>query len=187
MIGQLPTELEVDGKLYGINSDFRVMLNIYAAFADPELTDLEKCYVCMKNLYVDYEKIPRKSLKEAADKAYWFAGGGDNAPDDNIRKSKILDWEQDERIIFPAVNKAAGFETRSVPYLHWWSFLGLFGEIGEGLFSQVVHIREKKAKGKKLEKWEQEFLRENKSLVEIKRKYTKEEREEQNNILALFS
>lgn len=187
MIGQLPTALDIGGKMYRINSDFRVMLNIYAAFSDPELTDLEKCYICMKNLYSDFESIPAEHIQEAAEKAYQFSGGGDNVPKENIRKAKIIDWEQDERLIFPAINKTAGYETRAVPYLHWWSFLGFFGEIGEGLFSQVIHIRDKKARGKKLEKWEQDFFRENKSLIEIKRKYTKEELEERERINALFS
>lgn len=70
--------------------------------------------------------------------------------------------------------------------LYWWSFLGYFGEIGEGLFSQVIHIRSKKSRGKKLEKWESEFLRENKELVEIKKKYTKEEQAERDRLNALL-
>ena len=107
-------------------------------------------------------------------------------PESGAHKAKIIDWEQDERLIFPAINKAAGFETRSVRYLHWWSFLGLFGEIGEGLLSTVLSIRQKKAKGKKLEKWESEFLREHKDTVLLKKKYTKEEQEERDKINALL-
>ena len=62
-----------------------------------------------------------------------------------------------------------------MPYLHWWAFLGLFYEIGEGLFSQVINIRLKKAKNKKLEKYEKEFYREHKDLIDIRRKRTAEE------------
>lgn len=185
MIGQLPTSLEVGGREYDIDSDFRVILNIFAAFGDPELTNEEKCMVCMNNLYKDLGSIPAKDMQEAAVKAYWFAGGGDT-PEEKVSPVKIIDWEQDERMIFPAINKAAGFETRAVPYLHWWSFLGLFGEIGEGLLSQVLHIRQKKAKHEKLEKWEEKFCREHKDMVEIKRKYTKEERAENERINALL-
>lgn len=185
MIGQLPTALEVGGVMYPINSDFRVMLNIYAAFGDPELSDREKAYVCVTNLYRNFASIPQSQTEEAIKQAYWFAGGGD-MPESSAHKAKIIDWEQDERLIFPAINKAAGFETRSVPYLHWWSFLGLFGEIGEGLLSTVLSIRQKKAKGKKLEKWESEFLREHKDTVLLKKKYTKEEQEERDRISALL-
>ena len=45
MIGNLPTALEIDGKEYAIRSDFRVILRIYSAFADPELDEREKCHV----------------------------------------------------------------------------------------------------------------------------------------------
>ena len=45
MIGNLPTALEIDGREYAIRSDFRAILRIYSAFADPELDEREKCYV----------------------------------------------------------------------------------------------------------------------------------------------
>ena len=178
MIGALPTALEVGGEMYEIRSDFRVVLNIIQAFNDPDLTDQEKCYVCMKCLYTDYCKIPHSDLQSAVEKAYWFVGGGD-IPKENVQSAKTMDWEQDESIIFPAVNKVAGYETRSVPYLHWWSFLGLFNEIGEGLFSTVLSIRQKKAKGKKLEKFEKDFLREHKNLCELQEKKSQQEIEDE--------
>ena len=49
MIGELPTALEVGGELLRIRSDFRVVLNIYAAWNDPELTPEEQCIVCICN------------------------------------------------------------------------------------------------------------------------------------------
>ena len=178
MIGSLPQALEIGGKPYEIRSDFRVVLNVFQAFNDPELSEQEKCYVCLKCLYVDYAHLPKEHMQEAVEKAYWFVGGGD-IPQDNVQPIKTLDWEQDESIIFPAVNKVAGYETRSVPYLHWWAFYGLFNEIGEGLFSTVLSIRAKKAKGKKLEKYEKDFLRENKNLCELREKKSRQEIEDE--------
>lgn len=52
--------------------------------------------------------------------------------------------------------------------------MGLFMEIGDGLFANVLHIRQKKAQRKKLEPWEAEFYRENKQLIDFKRKYAVE-------------
>ena len=172
MIGELPTTLTVGGKQYAIRSDFRVALNIIQAMNDPDLTDKEKCLVCLKCLYVDCDSLPGENLQEAAEKAYWYIGGGDTPKSEN--DVKTFDWEQDEGLIFPAVNKAAGYETRAVKYLHWWSFLGLFGEIGDGLFSQVAHIRGKMARREKLDKWEQKFVREHKKLVVLKSRLTEE-------------
>lgn len=163
MIGQLPTALEIGGQSYNINSDFRNVLTIFEAFSDVSLTDREKAYICIKRLYA--VNIPYKLVEEAIRKAYWFCDGGD-MPKTKPDEVRTIDWRHDEQIIFPAVSKTMGIaDVRSLPYLHWWSFLGCFGEIGEGLFSTVLSIRRKKSKGKKLEKYEQEFFKQNKELI----------------------
>jgi len=71
--------------------------------------------------------------------------------------------------------------------MHWWTFLGYFNEIGECLLSTVINIRQKKNKGKKLEKYEQEFYRANKSLIDIKTRYTPEEQAEKERLLKLLN
>lgn len=81
-------------------------------------------------------------------------------------------------MIFSAVNKVAGQETRALDYMHWWTFLGYFSEIGEGMLSQVLSIRAKKAKGKKLEKWEKEFYNERREIIDIRQSYSAEEQAE---------
>lgn len=167
MIGQLPTSLEIGGQQYAIRSDFRVVLNIFQAFNDPELSDSEKAYVCLKCLYINFESVPRQNVQEAINKAFWFCDGGD-MPKSKPSKTKSFDWEYDQSILFPAINKTAGYEVRSNDkYMHWWTFIGYFGEIGEGLFSTVMHIRQKRSNGKKLENWEREFYNNNKALINI--------------------
>lgn len=174
MIGKLPTTLTVSGEDYEINSDYRIALLIFEAYDDAELSNSEKAEICLTCLFGN--NIPLDT-QEALKQAIWFLDGGDMPKSKGCSK-KLIDWKQDESIIFPAVNKAAGKEVRSLSYMHWWTFLGLFGEIGEGLFSSVMNIRQKKAKGKKLEKWEQEFYREHKELIDIKPHYTEAEQAE---------
>ena len=94
-------------------------------------------------------------------------------------------WEQDAGMIVPAVNRVAGCEVRALPYLHWWTFLGYYMEIGDGLFAQVLNIRQKKSKGKKLEKWEKEFYRENKKIIDLKKEAKRPEQETE-ELRALF-
>ena len=177
MIGQLPKLLNVGGVEYSIRTDYRTVLLIFEAYGDPELTLQEKTVVMLQCLYDDFGSIPETDYEEAIDRAVWFMDGGKDLDDIKDTK-KVIDWAQDEQLIFPAVNKVAGYETRSVEYLHWWTFLGFFNEIGEGLFSTVISIRQKKNKGKKLEKYEQDFYRENKKLIDLAVRYTKEEQEE---------
>lgn len=174
MIGALPASLEVDGRQYEINSDFRVALLIFEAYNDTELNSQEKSMVCLKCLY---KELPQNT-EEALKKAVWFLDGGD-MPKSKQAPKKIMDWEQDQAIIFPSINKVAGYETRTPnKHLHWWSFLGMFGEIGEGLYSQVMNIRSKMAKGKKLDKTDKEFYNDHKELIDLKRKLTPEEQAE---------
>lgn len=173
MIGILPKSLNVDGIDYPINPDYRVALLIFQAYSDSELNDIEKSLVCIKCLY---KKVP-KDLQQALEKALWFLDGG-NIPKSKQAPIRIMDWEQDESIIFPAINKVAGKEVRSLDYMHWWTFLGMFGEIGDGLYSQVMNIRSKKAKHKKLDQREKQFYREHKELIDLSYKPTSQEEQE---------
>lgn len=176
MIGALPRMLEVGGKFYPIRSDFRVILNIFEALMDDELTYADKALVVLKSLYFTFSDIPDEHLKEAAIKANWFMDGGD-MPKIKADDIRAFDWKHDEALVFPAVNKVAGFETRSCKYLHWWTFLGFFNEVGEGLFSTVMHIRRKiQTKGYAgLDDQEKEIYRTHKELINL---YTDEEKAE---------
>ena len=44
-------------------------------------------------------------------------------------------------------------------------------EIGDCLFAQIVNIRDKRARGKKLDKSEAEFYRKNRDIIDIKSRY----------------
>ena len=90
-----------------------------------------------------------------------------------------MNWEQDAGLIIPAVNKVIGKEVRAISYMHWWTFAGAYMEIGESLFSQVLSIRQKKQKHQKLEKWEQEFYQKNRSMIDLKKRYSEEEKQKQ--------
>lgn len=180
MIGYLPKSIEVNGIDRPIRSDFRVILLIFEAFNDPECSQEEKIEIMFECLYEDFESIPQEDTQEAVEKASWFIDGGGEVSEgnkDTTQPKKLMDWQQDERYIFSAINKQAGYETRAVEYLHWWSFLGFFNEIGEGLFSTIISIRTKKSKGKKLDKLETEFYNKNKSMIDLKEKLSVEEQE----------
>lgn len=169
----LPTTLEVNGKEYPIRTDFRVAITIFRAFNDKALPPYIKAMTAIRSLYID---IP-DDLEEAYKKANWFLDGGD-MPKSKKAPRKMLDWEQDEYLIFPALNKVAGCELRTIEYFHWWSLLGLFNEVGEGLYAQVMNIRHKLAYGKNLEKWEREFFDTHQDLIVIKEKLSPEEEAE---------
>ena len=166
MIGSLPVSLEVGGTEWEIRSDYRNILCIFEALEDEELTDSDKLYITLVRIYVDFEKMPKSFYQEAYEKASKFMECHDRT--DDKKNPKIINWQKDEHMIFPAINAVAGCEVRSVEYMHWWTFLGYFESVdNESLWSFVLSIRQKRAKGKKLEKFEQEFFNKNKSLCSI--------------------
>lgn len=182
MYFDMPTSLEVGGKEWDIRTDYRAVLTIISAFDDPELQNQEKVFVCMDGLYKDFESMPQELYEEAFKAAMAFI---DHTTGDG-KGAKNMDWEQDANLLFPAINKVAGYEVRSVDYLHWWTFLGFFMEIGEGVFSTVLSLRSKKNSGKKFEKWEKEWWTKNNAICKLKKRYSEEEKAEQDSIKALL-
>lgn len=171
MLGRLPKSLDVNGKQYAIRPDFRNILDIFSALEDDELTDQEKGYILLKRLYIDLDTMPKEDMEEAYRQAISFIQFDSHDKENRETNTRILDWERDETLIFPAINKAAGCEVRELPYLHWFTFMGYFQSIdSESLFGTVLSIRQKKSKGKKLEKWEKEFEKANKELCTLRKK-----------------
>lgn len=192
MIGALPEALTVGDEEYPIRTDYRNVLQVFEAFQDPDLTQEEKWIVAIYLLFENFSCADDVleaaqdgfNLVEAMKQISWFISAGQ--PEKQVLEQPTYNWTQDEQIIFSAVNKVAGRETRELEYLHWWTFLGYFNEVGEGTFSFIVGIRHKLNKGKKLEKHEKEFLSHNKELVLMKKPLTKEEQEQENAYNALL-
>ncbi len=173
MIGRLPKTLTINGEEKLIRADMNTAFLIFDAINNDELNEVGKVKVMLECLYIDeIDYCNLESLNEAIKQAIWFLNGGKEY---GSSSKKVIDWCQDEQMIFSAVNKVAGTEVRNKEDLHWWTFLGYFSEIGEGLFSTVINIRNKKNKGQKLERYEQEFYNSNKQLIDLKRKYTIDE------------
>lgn len=163
MIGELPKRLSIDNKDFDIKSDFRNCLFIIQAFQSKELNQYNKIMIMLEILY---KEIP-DNKEEAQKQALWFLDGGNN-----IRKNSdinIVDFEQDEQLIFSAISNVAKYDIRNNDYLHWWSFLSYFMGMGESTYSNIINIRQKNKKGKKLEKWEREYYNENRDIVDLRK------------------
>ena len=132
-LGQLPVILTIGEKEWKIRTDYRDILVIMQAFNDPELM-VEEAYVVMcKILYENWPDMPRELYEEAAKKALWFLDCGQE-DEDEIMPVKVMDWEQDESILFPAINQVAGCEVRSVSYIHWWTLWDILWRSGKESF-----------------------------------------------------
>ena len=172
----LPTSAVINGTEYDIRSDYRAILDIISVMCDSSANDKERAYVTLSIFYPDFESIPSSDYQEALDFCLLFINGGvDEKP--GPPKPKVMDWKQDFPLIVSPINKALGFEIRSVDYLHWWTFLAAYQEIGDCLFAHVVSIRRKKKRGQKLDKSDQQFYRENRQLIDLRVEMTTEEKD----------
>lgn len=177
-VWELPTALMVGGQYWKIRTDYRAVLDAISIFDDPILDSSEKWYVCLYILYEDFDKIPAELHEEAMTQAREFIDAGINNTSDRDKPS-LMNWNQDAPILIPAINQVLNKEIRSLEYMHWWTFIGAYMQIGESLFSNVISIRKKRSSGQKLSDTEKRFLNENKSLILIKRQLTEEEEQEE--------
>ena len=172
---ELPVHWQTGGHSYGLHCDFRDVLEILGYLNDRELPDFVKWEVALELFY--REPIPAEKRQEARAFLSLFLNGG--REDAHNGEPGLIDWELDAGLIVADLNRVAGQEIRSLPFVHWWTFLSWFHAIGEGQLATVVTIRNKLRRGSKLEQWEREYYTRNRALVDRKKPYTPEEKARQ--------
>lgn len=177
MTTKLPLTVNILGKEYAIRDkcDFRVILDCIAALTDAKLSEEWRIKCALFIFYEDFAGI--EDWETALSQMYRVIGCGElNENKDD--KPPLMNWEHDFDVLAPSVNRVLGYDIRTPDkYTHWYTFVGAYGEIGECTFATIVNIRQKKLKGKKLEKWEIEYMREHRERVELPIKLTAEEEE----------
>lgn len=165
---ELPTTVTVGDKEYKIrnNGDYRVILDTFAALNDPELTTQYRIYTSLIIFYDGMNSVEDvittfgSNLQEAVDAMSSFFNCGEESIGAQVPYI-LVDWKKDAQLIASAINEVAKQEVRLIDYMHWWTFMGYYLAIGDSPFATIVSIRSKIKKGKKLEKYEQEFRKQN--------------------------
>jgi hypothetical protein len=178
----LPKSVTVGDQEFAVRYDYRVILDIFEAMNDPELNDQDRALAVLQMFYPSWEELP--DFDDALRECMVFINGGKAQPEDR-KAPNLVSWEQDYPYIVAPINRVLGYEVRAVEYdpeansggLHWWTFLAAYYEIGDCLFAQIVRIRDKKARGKPLDKADREFYRKNQDLINIKTRYSEAEKD----------
>ena len=155
MIYDLPTALDVGGVRHEIRSDYRAVLDIFAALSDCELSEADKLNILIQIFYIE----PPDDVEDAVKQFFGFVNRFQ--PENNKPQPKLMDWEQDFGLIADAITLKAGRDIRADGYMHWWTFVGYYMNIGDCYFAQVVSIRKKLSRGKKLDADDREFYANN--------------------------
>ena len=190
----LPTTVKIRDNDFKIRNkgDFRMVLDCFNALQDDNLTQQERVISSLIIFYDDvhsYEDLcvlfkDDEDLKLAIEKMYEFFNC--NQKEVGAKQNyKLIDWDNDSQIICSAINNVANTEIRSLDYLHWWTFMGYYISIGESVLSTVVSIRHKIATGKKLEKYEKDFKKDNPNYFNFDYR-TSEQREEDAKFRAMW-
>ena len=169
----LPETVTVCERELAIRWEYRDVLTVLAALADPELSQQEKTLAALAIFYPDAEDLEPDEVPEALERLNWFIEAGQEPR--GQKGPKLMDWEQDFPYIIAPINRVIGRDVRGCTPLHWWTFLSAYYEIGDCLFAQIVRIRDLKARGKTLDKNDREWARKNADLIRFKTTYSSEE------------
>ena len=199
-----PEQVEVDGKLYKINSDFRTSIQFEILMQKKELTEKKKEFaneLCLLDKEMDretaellakykdglelyYPEIPN-DINGAINAMLWFYEcGKENIDKKKSKKSgsgkKIYDYNYDADYIY-----AAFFEQYHIDLaeqeLHWWKFSALFSALSEDcMISKIITYRVIDTKG--MEKEQKAFYNRMKRLYQLPEDISEEERERQDKI-----
>jgi len=163
---EIPTSITIDGRIFQIrnNGDYRVILDCFKALEDEELEASERLLASLIIFYEDFNSIEDvysiDDLSKLVSEMFKFFNCGNESMGTKVNHS-IIDWEQDSQLVCSAINKVANKEIRSEKYIHWWTFMGYYIAIGDSPLSTILGIRNKILSNKKLEKYEQQFRRNN--------------------------
>ena len=166
---RLITKIKIDEIECSFNADFRNIIDILQMLDNPDLTTQERVEVALAMFYDDDNYLI--DITQAANAMFEFISYCSEEDTNPTRtQTRLYDWEQDFDIITSAVNKVLTYDVRGKDFLHWWTFLSAFMEIGDGTFNTFVQIRDKQRRGRKLEKWEKEILRDNGDRIRLKKR-----------------
>ena len=166
LTSSLPTKIMVNDNIYDINYDYRTIINILLAFEDSELTQEEKVFIMIENLYKT--EIPQEDIEEALSKAIKFIDCGEDYSS-NKTKSRVYSFNKDANYIFTGVNSTHHIDIDEKPNLHWWKFVSFFMDMSsECMFGELVYYRTRKAEGK-LTKEEKQQYEKIKDLVDLEK------------------
>lgn len=133
-----PETLEIRGRSYRINTDFRVWLDLQKRTESK--TDVEIVAVVQDFLKELGLPVNEESFKAALS---FYSGGESTKSGKNSGKSSVksVDFEKDEALIFAAF-MAQYRVTLRTDILHWWDFLAMFsGLTDEHMITKIIGFR----------------------------------------------
>ncbi len=183
LIDSLPTAIEIEGKIYNINTDYQTGLKIIMAFEDKTLTELEKQSILLNLLY---REMP-SNIGMALQKGIKYLNCGDSGQTENQGiEQRVYSFSHDGKYIFSAVDRVLNGRLSKGDFVHWWEFVMAFMDLPEDcMMSKIIYYRTQFAKGK-LTKEEKKVYFDNRSIFELPVELSNEEETAKNKFFSLL-
>ena len=131
-----PEEMEVNGKIYKIDTRYTTALACFKAINDEELKDVERAIVVVALLLG--KNVPIEDTNEALKKCALYLRCGKETNPSN--KEIDMDYFQDEKAIRTSIRQC--YHEKLDDNTHWWEYNELIeGLTDETLLSRIREIR----------------------------------------------
>ena len=166
---RLPDRIEIDGRKYRVNLDFRNVLKMMDVMRRDDILPAARDYLALKCIM----KRPPKDCRRALYTVNLFLFGEGR----NTSEKRVTSFEQDADMIRAAFMQEYGINLFRAK-LHWFEFTALLYNLPNGnKYTEVVNIRGREIpSATKYNKQEREWLIRAKAAYALK--YTEEEREQ---------
>lgn len=139
LIDSLPETVEVDGREFSINHDFRTGILFELLIYDPEVTPEEKVAQIFDLYFDGNPDVPRTKEAVNALLAFYRCEKRENKAAKRLSKrtngnqqpKRIYDFEHDDAYIYAAFLSEYGIDLNDIEYLHWWKFSAMFSALGD--------------------------------------------------------
>lgn len=170
MYNDYPTKMEANGRIYNINTDYRVALACFKAIDDESITDLERFYA-VESLLLGPDVLQEdERILQGKIELYLRCGREKNISNDEID----MDYFQDNKDICTSIYQVYnGLDINEIDYLHWWKF----NELIEGLTEDSILEKKRRLRTYDLttitDNKEREKIEKEKQKVALKKKTPK--------------
>lgn len=149
-----PEYVRANGKLYKINTDFKVALRCNEVY-NSNVSEKEKVLAIIYLLYGDEGLNNDKDWQELLEKGVKFLLCGKDKADNSSDSS--MDFEQDKAYIKASFFSDYGIANIYNTDMHWWDFCDYLNGLTENcVLNRVRYVREydiSNLKGKELAEW----------------------------------
>lgn len=116
-----PTSVKVNGKIYPLNSDFRVAIRCNEIYTDNSITNAEKSLAVIYLLFGDEGLSNEQDYEKLLELGCKFLMCG-MEPKETTNEEPDMDYIQDEKYIESSFKYDYGYDPYKMDYLHWWEF-----------------------------------------------------------------